>query len=62
MAYISPGRHQAIIWTNIGILLTGPKGTNFSSTLIEIHAFPFKKTIRKCRLKNGAHFVSAPVC
>ena len=25
-----PGRHQAIIWTNAGILLTGPLGTNFS--------------------------------
>ena len=26
----SPGRHQAIIWTNAGILLIGPWGTNFS--------------------------------
>ena len=31
-----PGRHQAIIWTNAGILLTGPLGTNFSEILIEI--------------------------
>ena len=23
------GRHQAIIWTNAGILLIGPLGTNF---------------------------------
>ena len=27
---LSPGRRQAIIWTNDGILLIGPLGTNFS--------------------------------
>ena len=27
---LSPGRHQAIIWTNAGILLIEPLGTNFS--------------------------------
>ena len=40
---LSPGRRQAIIWTNAGILLTEPLGTNFSEILIEIHAFSFKK-------------------
>ena len=40
---LSPGRRQAIIWTNAGILLTGPLGTNFNEILIEIHTFPFKK-------------------
>ena len=25
-----PGQHQAIIWSNVGILLIGPLGTNFS--------------------------------
>ena len=34
---------QAIIWTNAGILLIGPLGTNFSEILIKIHKFPFKK-------------------
>ena len=34
---LSPDRHQAIIWTNIGILLIGPLGTNFSEILIEIY-------------------------
>ena len=29
---LSPGRRQAIIWTNAGILLIGPLGTNFSPT------------------------------
>ena len=28
---LSPGRHQAIIWTIAGILLIGPFGTNFSN-------------------------------
>ena len=32
---LSPGRRQAIIWTNAGILLIGPLGTN-SEILIEI--------------------------
>ena len=40
---LSPGRRQAIIWTNAGILLLGPLGTNFSENLIEIHIFSFKK-------------------
>ena len=33
---LSLGRRQAIIWTNVGILLIRPLGTNFSDTLIEI--------------------------
>ena len=40
---LSPGRRQAIIWTNVGILLIGPLGTNFSEILIEIHTLSFKK-------------------
>ena len=40
---LSPGRRQAIIWTNAGILLIRPLGTNFSEILIEIHTFSFKK-------------------
>ena len=32
---LSPGRRQAIIWTNAGILLIGPLGLNFSEILIE---------------------------
>ena len=39
---LSPGRRQAIIWTNAGILLIGPLGTNFSEIMIDIHTFPFK--------------------
>ena len=40
---LSPGRRQAIIWTNAGKLLIGPLGTNFSKILIEILTFSFKK-------------------
>ena len=40
---LSPGRRQAIIWTNAGILLIGPLGTNFSEILIAIETFSFKK-------------------
>ena len=40
---LSPGRRQAIIWTNAGILLIGPLGTNFSESLIAILTFSFKK-------------------
>ena len=40
---LSPGRRQAIIWTNAGILLIGRLGTNFSEILIEIYTFSFKK-------------------
>ena len=40
---LSPGRRQAIIWTNAGILLIGPLGTNFGEILIEICTFSFKK-------------------
>ena len=40
---LSPGRHQAIIWTNAGILFIGPIGTNFSEILIRIQTFSFKK-------------------
>ena len=47
---LSPGRRQAIIWTNAGILLTGPLGTNFSEILSEIHTV----SIKKIRLKTSS--------
>ena len=40
---LAPGRRQAIIWTNAGILLSGPLGMNFCEILIEINTFSFKK-------------------
>ena len=69
---LSPDRRQAIIWTNAGLLLIGPLGTNFSEILIAIHTFSFKKihlkmSSRKCRpfclglnvlRYHGAHVIS----
>ena len=40
---LSPGRRQAIIWTNAGILLIGPLGTNCSEILIAIETISFKQ-------------------
>ena len=40
---LSPGRRQAIIWTNARILLTGPLRTNFSEIMIEILTFSYTK-------------------
>ena len=40
---LSPGWRTTIIWTNNGILLIGPLGTNFHEILIEIYTFSLKK-------------------
>ena len=52
---LSPGRRQAIIWNNAGILLIRTLGTNFGEILGEIHSFSFsemhlKMTSAKWRL------------
>ena len=51
---LSPGRLQAIVWTDAGILLIGPLGTNFSEILIGIDIFSIKEmqlkiSSAKCR-------------
>ena len=40
---LSPGRRQAIIWTNARMLLIGPLGANFSEISIGTQTFSFKK-------------------
>ena len=55
---LSPGRRQAIIWTNAGILLIGPLGTNFSEILIGIQTFSFKKMHLKMSSAKWRPFVS----
>ena len=40
---LSPERRQAIIWTNAGILLISPLGTNFGEILIEIQTIFFEE-------------------
>ena len=57
---LSPGRRQAIIWTNAGILLIGPLGTNFSEIVIEIQTFSFKKIHLK--MSSGKWRPSWPQC
>ena len=50
---LSPGRRQAIIWTDAGILLIGPLGTNVSEIFIEINTFPLKKMHLKMSSVKG---------
>ena len=40
---LSPGRRQAILWTNAGIMLIGPLGANFGDILSEIQTFSLRK-------------------
>ena len=53
---LSPGRRQAIIWTNAGMLLIGPLATNFNEIFSKCTHFHWRKSISKCRLENGGHF------
>ena len=59
---LAPGRRQAIILTNAGILLIWPLGTNFSEILIEINTFSFKKMHLKMSSGKWRPFVSASMC
>ena len=46
-----PSRHQAIIiWTNAGILLIRPFGTNFSEKIFSLKKMPLKMSAAKWRL------------
>ena len=59
---LSPGRCQAIIWTNNGQLLIGPleQTTNFSEILIEILTFSYKKMRLKSVVWKMAAILSRP--
>ena len=57
---LSPGRRQAIIWTNAGILLIGPLGTNFSEISIAIEIFSFKKMHLKISSAKWRPFCLGP--
>ena len=53
-------RMYAIIWTNAGILLIGPLGTNFNEILIGIQTFSFRKMhLKICEM---ASILSRPQC
>ena len=59
---LSPGRRQAITWTNVRILLIRPLGTNFSEFLIGIQTFSFTKMHLKMSSAKWRPFVSASMC
>ena len=53
---LSPSRRQAIIGTNVEIVLIGPLGTNFSEILIKIQTFSFKKMDLEISSAKGCPF------
>ena len=59
---LPPGQRQAVIWTNVGILLIGPLGTNFNETLIKIHIFAFKKIHFEMLSGKWQPVLSGPQC
>ena len=48
---LSPGRRQAIIWTNAAMLLIGHLETNFGDFLIEIYIFSLMET--RLKMSSG---------
>ena len=57
---LSPGRRQAIIWTNAGILLIGPLGTNLWN-FNQNSCYHSRKCLWKYHLENDSH-LSRPQC
>ena len=57
---LSPGRRQAIIWSNAGILLIEPLGTNFSEILVGIQIFSLKKMRLKMSSAKWCPFCLGP--
>ena len=58
-----PDRRQTIIWTNVGISLIGPLGTNFSEILIKIMTFIFfQENAFESVVWKTAAILSRPQC
>ena len=57
---LSPGRCQAIIWTNARLLLTGLLGTNFSEIWIKIQWFSDMKVHLKMSTAKWRPFCLGP--
>ena len=53
---VSPDRRQAIIWTNAGILLIGPLGTNFSVV------WKMSSILSRSQCDNGSHMQGEWMC
>ena len=58
---LSPGRRQAIIWTNAGILLIRPLGTSFNEILIKTNIFIHENAFESVVCKM-ASILSRPQC
>ena len=59
---LSSSRPQIIIWTNSGILLTLPLGTNFSEIVSKIGVFSFRKMHFKIVVYEIASILSRSKC
>ena len=59
---LSPGRRQAIIWNNAGLLLIGTLGTNFSEIFIEIKTFSLRNSHLKVSSAKVAAILFQPQC
>ena len=59
---LSPGRRQAIIWTNVGILSIEYLGTNISEILIKIRSFSLKEKAFENVVRKMGAILSRPQC
>ena len=59
---LSPGWHQAIIFTNAGILLIQNAGTNFLEIFSEIHTFSLRENAFEDIVYEIAAILSRPRC
>ena len=59
---LSSVRHQAIIWTNAGLLSNETLGTNFSGILIEIQTFSLKRNAFENIVWKMSAISSQPQC
>ena len=57
-----PSWRQAIFWTNTGILLIGPLGTNFSEIFIRIKTFSLMNMYLKVSSAKVAAILPQPQC
>ena len=58
---LSPVRHQFIIWSSAGLLLTGPMGTHISVIWINLNHFSFKNMHSKMASAKWRPFISTSV-
>ena len=58
---LSPGRREAVNWTNAGILLIRTLGTNFNEILIEVHTFSLKNALKMSSAKWRQFFLGLNV-